>query len=71
MYNIGTKIQLSDVNRCQAENGYDVYLDPPIDIDGTVVQIANFVDKRVCIEFFIKYQKHTVWKYEFELPPNE
>lgn len=71
MYNIGDKIQLSGIDRCQAENGYDVDLNPPLNIDGTVVQVANFIDRRICIQFLIKFQKHTVWKYEFDLPPNE
>ncbi len=71
MYNIGDKIQLENVDRCDAENGYIVYLDPPITIDGKVVAIANFIDRRVCIEFLIKHQKHTVWKYEFDLPSKE
>jgi hypothetical protein len=67
-YNIGEKIQLKGVDRCNAHNGYDVYLDPPLDIDGTIVAVANFIDRRVCIEFPINHQKHTVWKYEFDLP---
>lgn len=71
MYTIGDKVQLKGLDRCEAHNGYLVYLDPPLDIEGTVVAISNFVDKRVCIQFPIEFQKHTIWKYEFDLPPKE
>lgn len=67
-YNIGDSIKLNGVDRCQAHNGYDVYLDSPLDVDGKIVAIANFIDKRICVEFLINYQKHTVWKYEFDIP---
>lgn len=68
-YKIGDKIQLEGVDMCLSPTGAHMYLDPPIEsVEGTVVQVANFIDRRLCIEFPIKFQKHTVWKYEFDLP---
>lgn len=68
MYNIGDSIRLKDVNCCLSSTGAHMYLDPPIDIEGVVTVTSNFVNKRVCIEFLHNFQKHTVWKYEFDLP---
>lgn len=68
MYNIGDKVYLKDIDRCLSPVNSFMYLDPPIDVEGTIKEMARFVDKQVCIEFDINFQKHTIWKYEFELP---
>ena len=64
---IGDKVKLKELARCLSPIGAYTYIDPPIDVEGMVIQTAEFVNKRVCIEFLINFQKHTVWKYEDEV----
>jgi hypothetical protein len=70
MYNMGDKVILKEIDRCHSPIGCDTYIDPPMtNVEGTIVNLATFIDKRVCVEFIRNFQKHTVWKYEFDLPP--
>lgn len=69
MYKIGDKLILKEIDRCVSPRGFDIYIDPPmLNVEGTVVYISTFVDKRICVEFVRDFQKHTIWKYEFDLP---
>lgn len=68
MYKMGDKIVLKEVDRCLSPTGFDIYIDPPMtNVEGTVVYLSTFIDKRICVEFVRNFQKHTIWKYEFDV----
>jgi hypothetical protein len=66
--NIGEKVSLKGVTRGFSRSGTAVSYDPPIDVEGVVVNVADFIDKRICVEFTNGHEKQTKWLYVFELP---
>lgn len=62
---IGDKVIVPHVHRCHTFSGYIEYVDPELtDVEGVVVAVADFVFRKVCVEFKRSFQPYTVWKDE-------
>lgn len=54
--------KVSKVDRALSFTGYPVQFDPPLEVVGKVVERANFLFERLCVEFTHEFSKYTVWK---------
>jgi len=60
---IGTRVIAPNVDRYTNERGLPEEFPLPRSVEGVVVERAEFLDLRVCVEFLLDYQKYYVWKY--------
>jgi len=64
---IGDNVTVPNIHRCLTYSGYIEYVDPPLEnVQGKVVAVADFVFRKVCVEFTrtTNFQQYTVWKDE-------
>lgn len=65
---IGDTVSVKDVRRAVfAWNGHQAYFDDGIDVTGVVKATAEFLNKRVLIEFEHAFRKYHVWMYESDI----
>lgn len=60
--NLGDKVKCTIVDRVLTYTGKPFAFDPPLNIEGIVVQRSHFIFERYCVSFEHDNQQYTVWK---------